>query len=238
MTLDLSQLTMQLEEQLAHLNTQRTEIQTELDAILLVQRASQRTRSHRNKRQPHLHWNRHPVTPETAQPEEMPVPEETAPVEVTPIAPGATSPVAAAPEEVVPEPETVAKEVAAEQVVAAVQEAMAEPVVAAAVEEVAIIEESSPAEASSESTAEVKERRHQLEETFMALELNDEVAVLERLRMFQKPLSSGKIADELAAVHWNFQGQKPREAVDVALQKLAAEGKVQQLDGGDYGISI
>jgi hypothetical protein len=50
MTLDLSQFTMQLEDQLAHLNTQRTEIQTELDSILLNGPHTGRIRSHRNKR--------------------------------------------------------------------------------------------------------------------------------------------------------------------------------------------
>ncbi len=72
----------------------------------------------------------------------------------------------------------------------------------------------------------------------MALELNDEVAVLELLKMFQKPLSPGKIADELVAVHWNFQGQHPRAAVNAALQKMVDEGKVKQVNGGDYGLPL
>jgi hypothetical protein len=77
-----------------------------------------------------------------------------------------------------------------------------------------------------------------LEETVMGLELNDEVAVLELLKMFQKPLSPGKIAEELVAVHWNFQGQHPRAAVNAALQKMAEAGRVRQVNGGDYSLSI
>ena len=45
MALDLTQLAAQLENQLADLSKQRTEIQKELDAILLVERASHRADS-------------------------------------------------------------------------------------------------------------------------------------------------------------------------------------------------
>jgi len=56
--------------------------------------------------------------------------------------------------------------------------------------------------------------------------------------MVHQPLSPGKFAEELVAVNWNFQGQHPRAAVNAALQKMVNEGKVQQVNGGDYGVSI
>jgi hypothetical protein len=201
MALDLTQLAAQLENQLADLSRQRTEIQKELDAILLVERASHRADSFPLEQE--VVPAPSPIDPEPTPPvidqaEEAPVQEETAPV-VEP----ATEPVEAAPQE-----------------------------------EIAAAEEPAQSEPSPESTTEIKDRRNQLEETVMALELNDEVAVLELLKMFHKPLSPGKIADELVAVNWNFQGQHPRAAVNAALHKMVNEGKVQQVNGGDYGVSI
>ena len=223
MNLDLAQLTAQLKEQLADLSRQRTEIQKELDAVLLVQRASQREDSPPLEQDPAPSAPEEaPVTFETASPEETPV-------EETPAVEEATPPVEAAPQE-----ETVPEPVQAEPQ----EEAVPEPVAAAAEEAVAVAERPPQPEASPESTAEVEVRRNQLEETVMSLELNDEVAVLELLKMFQQPLSPGKIADELVAVHWNFQGQHPRAAVNAALQKMVDEGKVKQVNGGDYGISL
>ncbi len=201
MTLDLTQLATQLENQLADLSRQRMEIQKELDAILLVERASHRADSFPLEQEAvpaPSPINPEPSPPVTDQAEEAPVQEETPPV-------------------VEPAPE---------------------PVEAAPQEEAPAAEESAQSEPSPESTTEIKERRNQLEETVMALELNDEVAVLELLKMFHKPLSPGKIADELVAVNWNFQGQHPRAAVNAALQKMVNEGKVQQVNGGDYGVSI
>jgi hypothetical protein len=227
MALDLTQLAAQLENQLADLSRQRTEIQKELDAILLVERASHRADSFPLEQEAVPAPS--PIDPEPTPPvidqaEEAPVQEETAPV-VEP----ATEPVEAAPQE----------EIAAEPVEAApVEDPVADPVAAASQEEAPAAEEPAQSEPSPESTTEIKDRRNQLEETVMALELNDEVAVLELLKMFHKPLSPGKIADELVAVNWNFQGQHPRAAVNAALHKMVNEGKVQQVNGGDYGVSI
>ncbi len=220
MTLDLTQLTSQLEAQLADLSKQRMEIQKELDAILLVERASHRADSLPPEQEVFPSpVDPEPIPPVTVQPEERPVQEDEAPVEE----PAAVEPVEAAPQE----------EAAAEPV-----EAPAEAIAAAPQEEVAAAEEPAPSEASPENTTEIKKRRNQLEETVMALELNDEVAVLELLKMVHQSLSPGKIAEELVAVNWNFQGQHPRAAVNAALQKMVNEGKVQQVNGGDYGVSI
>ena len=226
MTLDLAQLTAQLKEQLADLTQQRTEIRKELDAILLIQRASHRADlPPLEQEQIPSVLEQAPVVAETAPPEETPVQEEAAPIQET-AAKETAPPIEAAPEEIVPEP-----------VAAVAEDVVAEPVAAVAEEAVAVAEPVQ-SQASPESTAEVVERRTQLEETVMALELNDEVAVLELLKMFQRPLSPGKIAEELVAVHWNFQGLNPRAAVNAALQKMVDEGKVKQLNGGDYGLPI
>ena len=255
MNLDLAQLTAQLKEQLADLSEQRAEIQKELDAILLVQRASQREDSPPPEQDPAPSAPEEaPVTLETALPEEASV-EETVPLEETPAGEEAAPPVEAAPqEETVPEPVAAApqeeavpepvaaipQEEAVPEPVAAIpqEEAVPEPAAAAVEEAVAVAEMPPQPESSPESTAEVEDRRNQLEETVMSLELNDEVAVLELLKMFQQPLSPGKIADELVAVHWNFQGQHPRAAVNAALQKMVDQGKVKQVNGGDYGLSL
>ena len=82
MTLDLTQLTSQLEAQLADLSKQRTEIQKELDAILLVERASHRADSLPPEQKafpPPV--DPEPIPPVTVQPEERPVQEDEAPVE-------------------------------------------------------------------------------------------------------------------------------------------------------------
>ena len=240
MALDLTQLAAQLENQLADLSRQRTEIQKELDAILLVERASHRADSFPLEQE--VVPAPSPIDPEPTPPvidqaEEAPVQEETAPV-VEP----ATEPVEAAPQEEIAAESIEAppqEEMATEPVEAApVEDPVADPVAAASQEEAPAAEEPAQSEPSPESTTEIKDRRNQLEETVMALELNDEVAVLELLKMFHKPLSPGKIADELVAVNWNFQGQHPRAAVNAALHKMVNEGKVQQVNGGDYGVSI
>ena len=240
MALDLTQLAAQLENQLADLSRQRTEIQKELDAILLVERASHRADSFPLEQEAVPAPS--PIDPEPTPPvidqaEEAPVQEETAPV-VEP----ATEPVEAAPQEEIAAESIEAppqEEMATEPVEAApVEDPVADPVAAASQEEAPAAEEPAQSEPSPESTTEIKDRRNQLEETVMALELNDEVAVLELLKMFHKPLSPGKIADELVAVNWNFQGQHPRAAVNAALHKMVNEGKVQQVNGGDYGVSI
>ena len=266
MALDLTQLAAQLENQLADLSRQRTEIQKELDAILLVERASHRADSFPLEQEAVPAPS--PIDPEPTPPvidqaEEAPVQEETAPVvepatepveaapqeelaaesiEAPPQEEMATEPVEAVPvEDPVADPVTAApqEEVAAEPVESVpVEEPVAEPVAAASQEEAPAAEEPAQSEPSPESTTEIKDRRNQLEETVMALELNDEVAVLELLKMFHKSLSPGKIADEVVAVNWNFQGQHPRAAVNAALHKMVNEGKVQQVNGGDYGVSI
>jgi hypothetical protein len=129
------------------------------------------------------------------------------------------------------------EEIVTESVESAPEEGT-EPVPSGVDQEVAVAEEpAQPEETSPENTSQREVRRTQLEETVMGLELNDEVAVLELLKMFQKPLSPGKIAEELTAVHWNFQGQHPRAAVNAALQKMVNEGRVTQVNGGDYSLS-
>ncbi len=101
MNLDLAQR----EEQLADLSKQRAEIQKELDAILLIQRASQREDSSPLEQGPTPSApGEVPVTFETALSEETRV-KETAPAEEKPTAEEVAPPVEAAPqEEAVPEP--------------------------------------------------------------------------------------------------------------------------------------
>ena len=246
MALDLAKFTEQLKNQLADLSKQRAEIQKELEAVQLIQRASQRADSLPLKQvqeTPLSDLEQASVLPEAAQPEETTMQEEASATEENPTEEEITQPTAVVVNEVVNEAveaeevaepiEAAVAEAVAEPVEAAVLEAVAEPVEAAVAEEVAVAEATSP-----ENTAEVEVRRTQLEETVMGLELNDEVAVLELLKMFQKPLSPGKIAEELVAVHWNFQGQHPRAAVNAALHKMVNQGRVKQVNGGDYGLSI
>ncbi|MCH8819343.1 MAG: hypothetical protein IIB03_03370 [Acidobacteria bacterium] len=264
MALDLAKFTEQLKNQLADLSKQRAEIQKELEAVQLIQRASQRADSLPLKQvqeTPLSDLEQASVLPEAAQPEETTMQEEASATEENPTEEEITQPTAvvvnevvneaveaeevaepieAAVAEAVAEPiEAAVLEAVAEPVEAAVLEAVAEPVEAAVAEEVAVAAAPDQPEATSpENTAEVEVRRTQLEETVMGLELNDEVAVLELLKMFQKPLSPGKIAEELVAVHWNFQGQHPRAAVNAALHKMVNQGRVKQVNGGDYGLSI
>ena len=222
MALDLAKFTEQLKNQLADLSKQRAEIQKELEAVQLIQRASQRADSLPLKQvqeTPLSDLEQASVLPEAAQPEETTMQEEASATEENPTEEEITQPTAVVVNEVVNE--------------AVEAEEVAEPIEAAVAEEVAVAEATSP-----ENTAEVEVRRTQLEETVMGLELNDEVAVLELLKMFQKPLSPGKIAEELVAVHWNFQGQHPRAAVNAALHKMVNQGRVKQVNGGDYGLSI
>lgn len=108
----------------------------------------------------------------------------------------------------------------------------AEPEETAQPEEAAEPEE----EAEPEEVAQVEERRQVLEETVMAFKLDHAVAVMEVLKMFQKPLSVGKIADELVAIRWNFQDQHPRAVVEAELKRMENEGKVKQANG-TYRIS-
>ena len=217
MTLDLAKLTEQLKNQLADLSKQRAEIQKELEAVQLIQRASQRADSlplKQAQETPLSDLEQASVLPEAAQPEETTMQEKASATEKNPT------------EEEIAQPAAVV-----------VNEVVTEPVEVAVEEEVAVAAAPDQPEATSpESTAEVEVRRTQLEETVMALELNDEVAVLELLKMFQKPLSPGKIAEELVAVHWNFQGQHPRAAVNAALHKMVNQGRVKQVNGGDYGL--
>ncbi len=232
MALDLAKFTEQLKNQLADLSKQRAEIQKELEAVQLIQRASQRAADSLPLKQvqetPLSDLEQASVLPEAAQLEETTMQEEASATEENPTE-----------EEIAQPAAVVVNEVVTEAVEAAVAEAVTEPVEAAVAEEVAVAAAPDQPEATSpENTAEVKVRRTQLEETVMGLELNDEVAVLELLKMFQKPLSPGKIAEELVAVHWNFQGQHPRAAVNAALHKMVNQGRVKQVNGGDYGLSI
>ncbi len=77
------------------------------------------------------------------------------------------------------------------------------------------------------------ERRHELNEKVADGELNHEVAVLEVLKTFQKPMSVGKIANELVAIHWDFGDHHPRIIVHEALKKILERGMVEQVRG-DY----
>ena len=243
MALDLAKFTEQLKNQLADLSKQRAEIQKKLEAVQLIQRASQRADSLPLKQvqeTPLSDLEQASVLPEAAQPEETTMQEEASATEENPTEEEITQPAAVVVNEVVNEAiEAAVAEAVAEPIEAAVAEAVAEPIEAAVAEAVAVAAAPDQPEATSpENTAEVEVRRTQLEETVMGLELNDEVAVLELLKMFQKPLSPGKIAEELVAVHWNFQGQHPRAAVNAALHKMVNQGRVKQVNGGDYGLSI
>ena len=244
MALDLAKFTEQLKNQLADLSKQRAEIQKELEAVQLIQRASQRAADSLPLKQvqetPLSDLEQASVLPEAAQLEETTMQEEASATEENPTEEEIAQPAAVVVNEVVNEAvEAAVAEEVAEPVEAAVAEAVTEPVEAAVADEVAVAAAPDQPEATSpENTAEVKVRRTQLEETVMGLELNDEVAVLELLKMFQKPLSPGKIAEELVAVHWNFQGQHPRAAVNAALHKMVNQGRVKQVNGGDYGLSI
>lgn len=253
MALDLAKFTEQLKNQLADLSKQRAEIQKELEAVQLIQRASQRAADSLPLKQvqetPLSDLEQASVLPEAAQLEETTMQEEASATEENPTEEEITQPTAVVVNEVVNEAveaeavaepiEAAVAEAVAEPTEAAVLKAVTEPVEAAVAEEVAVAAAPDQPEATSpENTAEVKVRRTQLEETVMGLELNDEVAVLELLKMFQKPLSPGKIAEELVAVHWNFQGQHPRAAVNAALHKMVNQGRVKQVNGGDYGLSI
>ena len=78
------------------------------------------------------------------------------------------------------------------------------------------------------------EKRHELTEKVVDSEIDHEVAVLEVLKTFKKPMSMGKIANELVAVHWDFGTHHPRIIVHEALKHILAEGTVEQISGGDY----
>ena len=78
------------------------------------------------------------------------------------------------------------------------------------------------------------EKRHELTEKVVDSEIDHEVAVLEVLKTFNRPMSMGKIANELVAVHWDFGTHHPRIIVHEALKKILAEGTVEQISGGDY----
>ena len=77
------------------------------------------------------------------------------------------------------------------------------------------------------------EKRHELNEKVTESEMNHEVAVLEVLKTFQKPMSVGKIANELVAVHWDFGRHHPRIVVHEALKKVLEAGAVEKIRG-DY----
>ena len=77
------------------------------------------------------------------------------------------------------------------------------------------------------------EKRHELNEKVAEAELNHEVAVLEVLKTFQKPMSVGKIANELVAIHWDFGDHHPRIVVHEGLKKMLEKGMVEQVRG-DY----
>ena len=78
------------------------------------------------------------------------------------------------------------------------------------------------------------EKRHELTEKVVDSEIDHEAAVLEVLKTFKKPMSMGKIANELVAVHWNFGTHHPRIIFHEALKYILAEGTVEQISGGDY----
>ena len=78
------------------------------------------------------------------------------------------------------------------------------------------------------------EKRHELTGKVVDSEIDHEAAVLEVLKTFKKPMSMGKIANELVAVHWDFGTHHPRIIVHEALKYILAEGTVEQISGGDY----
>ncbi len=82
-----------------------------------------------------------------------------------------------------------------------------------------------------EEPSSVDQGRQELEASVALLELNDEVAVLEVLKTFQEPLSPDIIGQHLAAVNWDFEDKDPQEAINEALQKLLARGKIKETNG-------
>jgi len=72
------------------------------------------------------------------------------------------------------------------------------------------------------------EKRHELNEKVVDSETNHEGAVLEVLKIFQKPMSVGKIANELVAVHWDFGDHHPRIVVYEALKQMLEKSAVEQ----------
>ncbi|MEE8349185.1 MAG: diguanylate cyclase [Acidobacteriota bacterium] len=85
------------------------------------------------------------------------------------------------------------------------------------------------------------EKRHQLNRNVKEVTVEDEdvtvnheVAVLEVLKIFKKTMSVGKIANELVAIHWDFDNHHPRIVVHEALKTLLGEGVVEQVRG-DFG---
>lgn len=81
--------------------------------------------------------------------------------------------------------------------------------------------------------ASIEEKRQELQESMVALELNDEVAVREVLRAFggEGSLTQNEIIDHLTSVGWNFGGVHPRVAVIKALDNLVAQGGATLVDG-------
>ena len=81
--------------------------------------------------------------------------------------------------------------------------------------------------------ASIEEKRQELQESMVALELNDEVAVREVLRAFggEGSLTQNEIVDHLTSVGWNFGGVHPRVAVTKALDNLVAQGGATLVDG-------
>lgn len=73
------------------------------------------------------------------------------------------------------------------------------------------------------------EKRYELNEKVADSETNHELAVLKVLKTFQKPMSVGKIANELVAVHWDFGDHHPRIVVHEVLKQMLKQGAVEMI---------
>jgi diguanylate cyclase (GGDEF)-like protein len=80
------------------------------------------------------------------------------------------------------------------------------------------------------------EKRHELNAKVAESKMTHEVAVLEVLKIFQKPMSVGKIANELVAIRWDFENHHPRIVVYEAIKKLLGKG-VEERIRGDYTVA-
>jgi hypothetical protein len=77
------------------------------------------------------------------------------------------------------------------------------------------------------------EKHQELQESVMALELNDEVAVREVLRTFGGggAMTAGEVVEHLKAIQWQFGDISPRVVVTNALSNMVEQGKAKETDG-------
>jgi len=97
---------------------------------------------------------------------------------------------------------------------------------------------SPPVEAPAVESASVEEKQAELQESMVAMELNDGVAVREVLRVFGSGgMPVEQIIEQLELVRWNFGEVHPRVVVTNALKELLANGKVKETPDGKWEFS-